>query len=106
MTLTPTPRTDSVVTGNSDPSQDEYEDLAYFARTLERELTTAIEAYDYACAEKDKHDKYWHDLAQERIVAQRAAESALAAALETLAAAGQLGAAQDLRALIRECTVG
>lgn len=32
-----TPRTDSMVTGNSDPTQEEYEDLAYFARTLELE---------------------------------------------------------------------
>ena len=33
-----TPRTDAQVTGNSDPTQDEYEDLACFARQLEREL--------------------------------------------------------------------
>ena len=35
---TPTPRTDATVTGNSSPTQDEYENLADFARTLEREL--------------------------------------------------------------------
>ena len=34
-----TPRTDAVVTGNSEPTQDEYEDLAFFARELERELS-------------------------------------------------------------------
>jgi len=33
-----TPRTDAMVTGNSEPTQDEYEDLAFFARQLEREL--------------------------------------------------------------------
>jgi hypothetical protein len=36
-----TPRTDAQATGNSDPQQDEYEDLLYFTRTLERELTVA-----------------------------------------------------------------
>ena len=36
-----TPRTDAQATGNSDPQQDEYEDLLYFTRTLERELTAA-----------------------------------------------------------------
>ena len=35
---TSTPRTDATVTGNSSPTQDEYENLADFARTLEREL--------------------------------------------------------------------
>jgi hypothetical protein len=33
-----TPRTDLIVTGNSDPTVDEYEDLATFTRQLEREL--------------------------------------------------------------------
>lgn len=32
-----TPRTDRIVTGNSDPSTEEYEDLATFTRQLERE---------------------------------------------------------------------
>ena len=36
--MNPTPRTDAQVTGNSDPTQDEYEDLACLARQLEREL--------------------------------------------------------------------
>ena len=36
-----TPETDSMVTGNSDPTQDEYEELAYFCRTLERYLSAA-----------------------------------------------------------------
>jgi hypothetical protein len=34
-----TPRTDLIVTGNSDPTVDEYEDLATFTRQLERELS-------------------------------------------------------------------
>ena len=38
---TDTPRTDAQATGNSDPQQDEYEDLLYFTRTLERELNSA-----------------------------------------------------------------
>lgn len=38
----PTPRTDLMVTGNSDPSRDEYEDLAQWARQLERALTAAL----------------------------------------------------------------
>jgi len=33
-----TPRTDLMVTGNSDPTVDDYEDLATFTRQLEREL--------------------------------------------------------------------
>ena len=33
-----TPRTDLIVTGNSDPTVDDYEDLATFTRQLEREL--------------------------------------------------------------------
>ena len=32
---------DAAVTGNSDPVPEEYEDLAYLARTLERELNAA-----------------------------------------------------------------
>ena len=35
-----TPRTDATVTGNSEPTVDEYEDLAAFARQLEREVET------------------------------------------------------------------
>ncbi len=41
MNQSDTPRTDAQATGNSDPQQDEYEDLLYFTRTLERELTAA-----------------------------------------------------------------
>lgn len=37
--MSDTPRTDSEVTGNSDPQADEYEDLAIFTRSLELELT-------------------------------------------------------------------
>ena len=33
-----TPRTDLMVSGNSEPTVDEYEDLATFTRQLEREL--------------------------------------------------------------------
>ena len=40
---TPTPRTDATVTGNSNPTRDEYEDLADFACKLERELATERE---------------------------------------------------------------
>lgn len=40
-TTTPTPRDDAAVTGNSDPQGDEYEDLAQFARQLERELAVS-----------------------------------------------------------------
>ena len=36
--MNPTPRTDLMVSGNSDPSADEYADLATFCRQLEREL--------------------------------------------------------------------
>lgn len=36
--MSDTPRTDSIVTGNSNPSSDEYEDLATFTRQQEREL--------------------------------------------------------------------
>jgi len=38
--MSDTPRTDIMVTGNSDPTQDEYEDLANWARQLELELQT------------------------------------------------------------------
>ena len=37
--MSDTPRTDAQVTGNCTPTQDEYEDLAAFARLLERELS-------------------------------------------------------------------
>jgi len=43
---TDTPRTDAQATGNSDPQEDEYEDLLYFTRTLERELTAVTEQRD------------------------------------------------------------
>jgi hypothetical protein len=36
--MSDTPRTDTMVTGNCTPTPDEYEDLAFFARTLEREV--------------------------------------------------------------------
>lgn len=39
--MSDTPRTDSMVTGNSDVTNDEYEELAQLARILERELTEA-----------------------------------------------------------------
>lgn len=35
--MSDTPRTDVMVTGNSEPTIDEYEDLATFTRKLERE---------------------------------------------------------------------
>lgn len=38
---TPTPRTDAMVSGNSNPSVDEYEELSAFTRQLERELAAA-----------------------------------------------------------------
>jgi hypothetical protein len=41
MSKSDTPRTDAQTTGNSDPQQDEYEDLLCFTRMLERELTAA-----------------------------------------------------------------
>lgn len=36
--MSDTPRTDIMVSGNSDPQVDEYEELAAFTRQLEREL--------------------------------------------------------------------
>jgi len=43
---TNTPRTDAQTTGNSDPQQDEYEDLLCFTRMLEHELTAVTEQRD------------------------------------------------------------
>jgi hypothetical protein len=42
--MSDTPRTDAQVTGNCTPTQDEYEELAAFARLLERELERAKKA--------------------------------------------------------------
>lgn len=54
---TGTPRTDCIVSGNSDPSQDEYEDLATFARQLETELAEARAERDtYKAAQKACED--------------------------------------------------
>ena len=44
--MSDTPRTDANVTGNSEPSQDEYEDLAQFARQLERENRRLFDALE------------------------------------------------------------
>ncbi len=49
-----TPRTDSQVTGNSEATQDEYIELADFARTLERELAAEKERADAAIASWDE----------------------------------------------------
>lgn len=38
--MSQTPRTDLMVSGNSDPSADEYADLSIFCRQLERETIT------------------------------------------------------------------
>lgn len=67
-TPTPTRRTDATVIGNSDPTQDEYEDLASFARQLERELTAArdlTEAHAKTQTELDKkqcYEKWYSEL--------------------------------------------
>lgn len=49
--MSDTPRTDIMLSGNSDPSPDEYSDLSNFCRQLERELTKAneqLEVYEEA----------------------------------------------------------
>ena len=38
-----TPRTNLMITGNSDPSPEEYEELATFTRQLERQVTGLLE---------------------------------------------------------------
>ena len=51
--MSDTPRTDAMVSGNSNPSADEYEDLAAFTRQLERQLAKirneALEEAAQAC---------------------------------------------------------
>jgi DNA repair exonuclease SbcCD ATPase subunit len=56
MSKSDTPRTDAQTTGNSDPQQDEYEDLLCFTRMLERELTAARAEI------KDLHKAYGFEL--------------------------------------------
>ena len=42
--MSDTPRVDAIITGNSDVTNEEYEDLAYLARALERENAAMREA--------------------------------------------------------------
>ena len=42
--MSDTPRVDAIITGNSDVTNEEYEDLAYLARALDRENAAMREA--------------------------------------------------------------
>lgn len=46
--MSDTPRVDAIITGNSDVTNEEYEDLAYLARTLERESAAMRDAIQEA----------------------------------------------------------
>lgn len=76
-----TPRTDAECFREPDGNPADWVVPADFARQLERELIAATSTPDavkwpgelayiktYVIPEKDRHAKYWHDLAQERVV--------------------------------------
>jgi hypothetical protein len=60
-----TPRTDVMLTGNSEPSVDEYEDLATFARNLERDYNRVVKEQNTAFEHRQEaaaqfRDGTWH----------------------------------------------
>ena len=83
--MSTSPRTDIMVTGNSDPSSDEYGDLADFARQLEREsdaLRLALAAAESRVARIAQDRDIWMECAEVRcrllLQAQDEAENAKA----------------------------
>ena len=77
--MSTSPRTDIMVTGNSDPSSDEYGDLADFARQLEREsdaLRLALAAAESRVARIAQDRDIWMECAEVRcrLLSQACAE--------------------------------
>lgn len=62
--MSDTPIVDANVTGNSDPSPDEYEELAATARMLERQLAAERERADRAEADFDRIENVLHRIQQ------------------------------------------